>query len=98
MSVIRQRDFHAELPRMPGWCAAPAIRWLITEGWGIVTTRELLGELCRRLVAQGISLSRVTVHARILHPQIYALGYHWRAGDESAREIGREHGIQNTAA
>ncbi len=98
MSVIRKRDFKDDLPSMPAWCAAPAIRWLVTEGHGIATTRELLGGLCRRLTEQGISLTRVTVHARILHPQIYALGYYWRAGEGDAGEIGREHGIQNTAA
>ena len=98
MSVIRQREFTDELPQMPAWCAAPAIRWLVTEGRGSATTRELLGELCRRLVEQGVSLTRVTVHARILHPQLLGLDYRWRAGDESAGEIGREHGIQNTAA
>ena len=98
MSVIRQRDFVDESPRMPAWCAASAIRWLITEGSEIATTRALLGAFCQQLVVQGISLSRVTIHARILHPQLFAFGYHWRAGEDIAREIGREHGIQNTAA
>jgi len=53
--------------------------WLLTEGWGYSTTKELVSRLCRHLVEDcGIPLSRLFCFVRILHPQVFANSYTWR--------------------
>ena len=53
--------------------------WLLTEGRGYLTTKELVSGLCRHLVEDcGIPLSRLFCFVRILHPQVFANSYTWR--------------------
>ena len=51
----------------------PPVDWLLREGRFAATTRDLLAELCRRLVKVGLPLWRVTCHQRTLHPLIGTL-------------------------
>ena len=57
--------------------ANPIVEWLLREAWEALTSRELLGRFCRRLVQAGIPVSRGRLLLRTLHPQLAANGYTW---------------------
>ena len=79
------------------WCANPLVEWLLTEGWNISATGELIGGLCRRIVAEGIPLSRMYCFVRTLHPQVFATGYTWRRGSDDVEEISAPHSAVESA-
>jgi len=77
-------------------CADPIVDWLLTEAPATPSTAAMLGELCGRLAAAGLSVARVQVGTRTLHPQLFAIGYVWRRGDGAAEEIQRGHDISSS--
>jgi len=79
------------------WCANPLVEWLLTQGWNISATSELIGGLCRHVVAEGIPLSRMYCLVRTLHPQVFATGYTWRRGSDNVEEISAPHSIVESA-
>jgi adenylate cyclase len=89
---IRAHGENAEAGRR-GACADPAARWLLIEGREIKGTDRLIGGFCRALVADGFPLYRMFVSVRTLHPQVAALGHHWRRGQDEVKVISRAHGI-----
>lgn len=60
------------------WCANPFVAWLLTEGWSITDTTELVERLAKRLVAAGLPLWRLVCLIRTLHPQVIGTRYMWR--------------------
>jgi adenylate cyclase len=69
------------IPSLPGQASALApADWLLQVGRLAPNADELLGGLCELLVARGVPLERVGLHARILHPQIAGLRLLWRRG------------------
>jgi hypothetical protein len=76
----------------------PVVDWLLRDGRRIRDTRQFLGELCERLVAQGLPLCRSTFHIRTLHPLILTTGFYWRRDGQGAKLNHREHGIQASPA
>jgi adenylate cyclase len=81
------------------WPAArsPTLDWLVGEARLLPNSRGLLRALCERLVAAGLPLARASVHLRILHPQLFGMGYHWQRGSDEIRVFRGEHGVQETA-
>ena len=79
------------------WCANPLVEWLLTQGWNISATGELIGGLCRHVVAEGIPLSRMYCLIRTLHPQVFATGYTWRRGSDDVEEISAPHSVVESA-
>lgn len=59
------------------------ISWLLDEARFYPRTREVIEQLCQRLVAAGIPLTRALVNIRTIHPQIYATSYRWERGGEA---------------
>ena len=63
------------------------VRWILTEGRiaaiGEDPAQEtgrparFINALCRRLVSAGVPLSRVTVYAATLHPEVSGFGWRW---------------------
>lgn len=80
-------------PKRPG----ALLDWLIGDARRLPDGPTLLGELCRRLLAAGLPLARASFHLRLLHPQLYGMGFYWHRGDERIRVFRAEHGIQQTA-
>ncbi len=71
--------------------------WLLSEGRRIERSRDLIGELCERLVAAGVPLWRAVFSIRTIHPQILAIGYAWKRGGTAVeRQMG--HDIDNDPA
>ena len=59
------------------------ISWLLDEARYYPRTREVIEQLCQRLIAAGIPLMRALVNVRTIHPQIYATSYRWERGGEA---------------
>jgi adenylate cyclase len=66
------------------------IGWVLDGAPPWRTRPTAFGELCQRLVADGIPLHRGALFARTLHPNILGARYRWRAGS------GRVETIENT--
>ncbi|MGH8691485.1 MAG: adenylate/guanylate cyclase domain-containing protein, partial [Burkholderiales bacterium] len=64
----------------------PVIDWLVEGAPPARLPQDVLLELCRRLVAQGLPLYRVGVFVRTLHPNVLGRGFVWQA-DRDAVEI-----------
>ena len=81
------------------WPAArsPTLDWLVGEARLLPNGRSLLRALCERLVAAGLPLARASFHIRILHPQLFGMGYYWQRGSDEIRVFRAEHGIQETS-
>src|SRR5579871_1532830 len=56
------------------------IAWLIDGARSAQTSEAVLGELCERLVAAGISLWRVGVFVSTLHPDVFGRSFIWKRG------------------
>lgn len=65
--------------------------WLVHEARTVPFLDDLLGELCRRLVADGLPLVRSTIQLQVLHPQFVAGQMLWEAGAPSVRMTFYEH-------
>lgn len=55
-----------------------ALDWLVNESRSLRFADDLLAELCRRLVDDGLPLARATLHVRSLHPQFLGATLVWR--------------------
>ncbi len=68
-------------------------RWLLEEALDLPGSREVVGRLCERLAASGFPVYRMFVTTRTLHPEVAAIGYQWRRGENEATEMPRGHSI-----
>jgi adenylate cyclase len=64
----------------------PVVDWLIEGARPSRLPREVLLDTCRRTVAAGLSLHRVGVFVRTLHPNLLGRAFIWRA-DKGAVEM-----------
>jgi adenylate cyclase len=55
-----------------------ALDWLVNEARHLRFADDLLAELGRRLIADGMPLARATIHVRTLHPQFLGANMLWR--------------------
>lgn len=74
----------------------PVIDWLDNGAPPARLPQEVLLHLCRRLVASGISLYRVAVFVRTLHPNVAGRGFFWREGCEEVEVDQAEHSFIGT--
>jgi adenylate cyclase len=86
----------AVAPAVPLICD-PILLWLLTEGRFLRDSEALADGLARRIVAEGIPITRMTTHAFTLHPRLLAMNVIWRP-EHGARPAVREHGIENSPA
>jgi adenylate cyclase len=75
----------------------PILDWLLQEGRQLSRSRDLIDQFCRRLVEDGIRLSRVLVSIRTIHPQILASTYYWQPGAKAV-EADFGHDVLNDPA
>jgi adenylate cyclase len=67
--------------------------WLVNDTVGQRFLDNLFGDLCHRLRAEGVPLTRATMHLRTLHPQFQGARVLWRP-DLAEPQLGLlEHGI-----
>ncbi len=93
----RPRAYDSGIP----WCANPFVEWLLTEGWSITDSTELVERLAKRLVAAGFPLWRLVCLIRTLHPQVIGTRYMWRRDPGVAnlryKEYSPSHGVLQTS-
>lgn len=91
--MATETQLAAELPAeraAPRW-GGDVLAWLLNEARYVPRTRDLLDQLCRRLVEAGLPLWRATLAIRAIHPQILTTGYQWyRGADTVARDLGHD--------
>jgi len=69
----------------------PIVDWLDDGAPPARLPQDVLLHLCRRLAAQGLSLYRVAVFVRTLHPNVAGRGFFWREGCEEVEVDMAEH-------
>lgn len=88
--VTREPD-----PRGAGGATGPVAAWLTDQGDRHMGTAEFFGELCDRLSAAGVPLSRASCGLFATHPQTFSRWLVWRR-EAGAQEISRPHGIEES--
>jgi adenylate cyclase len=58
------------------------INWLIAGARSSNGPSKMIAEICERLVAAGLPLSRFGIFIRTLHPEIFGRNFIWRQGGE----------------
>jgi adenylate cyclase len=69
----------------------PVLAWLDAGAPGAPRPEDVLMQICRKLVACGVSLHRVAVFVRTLHPNVAGRGYFWRADRDEVEVDQAEH-------
>ncbi len=85
-------------PHHPSWSRSAIASWLVEHGGERVAPARLLGELCRRLVAEGVPLMRASCGLAALDPELMGRQLVWRRGDAAAAEVPWRHGRAGSAA
>ncbi|MFO1154391.1 MAG: adenylate/guanylate cyclase domain-containing protein [Rhodospirillales bacterium] len=71
----------------------PLIDWLITVGWEIPEPAELVAQLARTMNRAGMSVARVRISLRTLHPQFIGIAYTWRRATDAVEVFQPPHAI-----
>jgi adenylate cyclase len=72
---------------------AAVVHWMLHHGRHMTRMREFGDEMCRRIVAAGIPISRGFCAVGTLHPQIEAAAYTWNRSASGAMRRLAEHGL-----
>jgi adenylate cyclase len=78
--------------------AEDPLAWLLGPGRQIRDPADFFDELCWVLVASGLALWRVSIHMRVMHPQLRGFGYRWWRDRACVEELVGKHGIEQTSA
>jgi adenylate cyclase len=70
----------------------PVMEWLDAGAPPAREPAAVLDQMCRRLVASGLSLARVAVFVRTLHPNVAGRGFFWREDRAEVEVDEAEHG------
>ena len=84
---MRDRQASRALP------STPAIDWLLNEGSQVSSPGILLGELCRRLVGEGVQLATAVLSIASLDPMVARRRLQWRQSDGRVIEEVQFHGM-----
>jgi len=93
--VEQQRAEGPASPLLPRY-ANPLIDWLLSEGWNIVDSGELLKGLVLRMQQAGIDMWRVRLTLRTLHPQVIGVSYTWQGDKDEVEVYEAPHSILQT--
>jgi adenylate cyclase len=74
----------------------PIVDWLDSGAAPAQRPQDVLQQLCRRLLDQGIPLYRVAVFVRTLHPNVAGRGFIWTEPRNTVEITSVPVGIQNT--
>ncbi|WP_209001274.1 DUF427 domain-containing protein [Stappia sp. BW2] len=74
-------------PLAAGNIAGPTVDWLLREAWTAKTPEELTAALGRKLVEDGIAVSRIGILIWSLHPMIAGRHYVWTRDDDKLQSF-----------
>ena len=69
----------------------PLVEWLDNGAPPTRQAADTLREMCRRLVARGVSIYRVGVFVRTLHPNVAGRAFFWRDDREEVEVLSADH-------
>ena len=69
------------LQKWTGYLSLTIRRWLLTDAPGQSDLLSLFEELVWRMVAAGLPVNRMTLHAATLHPQLLGFYWYWNRAD-----------------
>jgi adenylate cyclase len=69
----------------------PLVEWLDAGAPPTRQAGDTLGEMCRRLVARGVSIYRVGVFVRTLHPNVAGRAFFWRDERDEVEVLSADH-------
>ncbi|MES0810851.1 DUF427 domain-containing protein [Roseibium sp. SCPC15] len=85
-AVTRIEHEGAEIERPPiGNITGPTVNWLLREAWLSRTPEELTAALGRKLVEDGVAVSRISILIWSLHPMIAGRNYIWTRDDDEVK-------------
>jgi adenylate cyclase len=73
--------------------STPVIDWLLYEGSQVSSPGILLGELCRRLVVEGVQLATAVLSIASLDPMVARRRLQWQRSDDRVIEEVQFHGM-----
>src|SRR5438270_1171202 len=79
--------FHRGLP------ATPSVNWLLHHGTQAATPGSLLGELCHRLIAEGLPIAQAVLKVASLDPMVASTRLRWGRNDGRVIEEIQFHGM-----
>lgn len=85
---VAERPVRDSVDRIAAWLVGPARR--------VVSGLQVFDEFCWRMVAAGFPLLRVTLHARVLHPQYLGMIIHWWRTTGKTTQILIDHEMAET--
>lgn len=80
-------------PEPPLLSNNPLIQWLLAEGWQIRELPALVAALGRALVRAGVSVYRIRVSMRILHPVCIGSAHTWYRDTDEVEEYFPPHAV-----
>ena len=87
----------SEVADLPLAAAARRLNsWLLAEGRFLTDNGELFTALCERVAAAGVTLDRVSLHSRALHPRYRGVSRIWKPGQPLYEQF-LDHGLEKTA-
>jgi adenylate cyclase len=69
----------------------PLMHWLMHDAWKANSTAELLAETARQMNKVGLPLWQMRLFIRTLNPQLFAVFYRWRRGEDNVEEFQATH-------
>ncbi len=75
----------------------PVLDWLVNETAGERFIDNIMVQMCERLIADGVPVSRASFHVRINHPEWLGARMLWTQGMAEAEVITFAYGIEDTA-
>lgn len=80
-------------PEERGNIAGPTVDWIMREAWLCTSPEELTGAIARKLMEDGIAVSRISVMIWSLHPMIAGKNYVWNKRTDVVETFTPSHDI-----
>lgn len=76
--------------------AAEVVQWMLSDGRHNTRAREFGAEMCRRIYAAGIPISRGFCFVTTLHPEIHSAAYTWSREEAGAMRLVAGHDLTSS--
>ncbi|MBL4767705.1 MAG: DUF427 domain-containing protein [Rhodobacteraceae bacterium] len=78
--------------------SGPTVDWILREAWLFSTPQELTGAIARKLIEEGVAISRMSVMIWSLHPLIAGKNYIWSKDTDEVQEFAPTYDIHTHPA
>ena len=74
-----------DAPESSGHVSGPMVNWILREAWLNQTAEELTGAIGRKMLENGVAISRISIMIWSLHPMIAGKNYVWTKEDDQVQ-------------